>query len=63
MTVEDVERIAEIATSVHKQLIYNENVFNIVSEEASAYFAGKKSADEVASLIENRVQIYIGESR
>lgn len=63
MTVEDVERIAEIATSVHKQLIYNENVFNIVSEEASAYFAGKKSADEVASLIEDRVQIYIGESR
>ena len=63
MTAEDVERIAEIATGVHKQLIYDENVYNIISEEASAYFAGKKSLAEVASLIENRVQTVISESR
>lgn len=63
MTAEDVERIAEIATGVRKQLVYDENVYNIISEEASAYFAGKKSLAEVASLIENRVQTVISESR
>lgn len=43
MTVEDVERIAEIAASVHRQLIYNENVFNIVNEEALHILQGRRA--------------------
>jgi multiple sugar transport system substrate-binding protein len=35
---------------------------DIITEEASAYFAGDKSAEEVTKLIQNRVTIYLGET-
>lgn len=36
-------------------------IFLIVKEEAAAYFAGDKTAEEVAEIIENRVKIYLSE--
>ena len=33
----------------------------IISEEADAYFAGAKTVDEVADIIQNRVQLYLKE--
>ena len=62
-TAEDVERIYRYVTSVHKQLIYDEDIFDIVTENASAYFVGQKSLDQVASLIESSINIKISESR
>ncbi|MBQ9270372.1 MAG: extracellular solute-binding protein [Oscillospiraceae bacterium] len=41
---------------------YDADILNIVTEEAAAYFAGDKTADEVAKLIQNRVTIYLGET-
>ena len=41
---------------------YDEDIMNIITEEAAAYFAGDKSAAEVADLIQNRVSIYLGET-
>lgn len=41
---------------------YDEDIMKIVNEEAGAYFAGDKTADEVADLIQNRVTIYLGET-
>lgn len=41
---------------------YDEDITEIISEEAAAFFAGDKSADEVAALIQNRVTIYLGET-
>ena len=41
---------------------YDEDIMNIITEEAAAYFAGDKSAAEVADLIQNRVTIYLGET-
>lgn len=62
-TAQDVERIYTIATSVSKRLGYDESVYNVISEEASAYFAGEKSVDEVTKLINNRVSIVLSETR
>lgn len=42
--------------------IYDSDLYEIINEEAAAYFAGDKSADEVAKLIQNRVSIYLGET-
>lgn len=42
--------------------IYDYDILEIISEEAASYFAGDKSVDEVASLIQNRVSIYLGEN-
>ena len=38
-------------------------VLRIVEEEAPAYFTGQKSAEDVRRLIQNRVQLYIGENQ
>jgi hypothetical protein len=35
----------------------------IVDEETAAFFAGQKTAREVAEIIESRVQVYVDESR
>lgn len=35
----------------------------IISEEVQPYFAGDKSAEEVAKIIQSRVQLYLDESR
>ena len=41
---------------------YDSDMYSIIAEEAEAFFAGDKTAEEVASLIQNRVQIYLGET-
>ena len=37
-------------------------LLNIIDEEAAYYFNGVKSAEEVRSVIENRVRLYLGEN-
>ncbi|MDD6022903.1 MAG: extracellular solute-binding protein, partial [Oscillospiraceae bacterium] len=41
--------------------VYDSPVAQIVMEEAEAFFAGDKSAEETARVIQNRVSIYLGE--
>ena len=36
-------------------------IYNIVLEEAEAYFADDKSASEVANIIDSRAQLYMNE--
>lgn len=38
-------------------------IYDIINEEAAAYFSGQKSAEEVAEIIQNRVQNYLDENR
>ena len=60
-TREDVERIYNYVTSAKKQLKYDESILDIIKEEASEYFGGKKSIDDVAAQAESRVNIKLGE--
>ena len=41
---------------------YNTEIFSIISEEASPYFAGQKSAADAAKIIQSRVEIYVSEN-
>ena len=34
---------------------------NIISDEAAAYFAGEKSLDDTANMIQSRVNLYVAE--
>ncbi len=36
---------------------------NIIQEESASFFAGQKSVDEVATIIQGRIQIYVDENR
>ena len=40
-----------------------DEIMNIINEEAEAFYKGQKSVDEVASIIQSRVKIYIGENK
>ena len=50
--------------NVAKPVSYNGNseVLKIINEEAAAYFSGQKSVDEVASIIQSRIKIYVSEN-
>lgn len=41
----------------------DQNIATIINEETAAFFAGQKSAEETAGIIQNRVSVYIGEIR
>lgn len=40
---------------------YNSEAYSIIMEEAKAFFEGERSAEETATLIQNRVSIFISE--
>ncbi len=40
---------------------YNQDIYDIISEESEAYFAGDKTAEQTAEIIQNRVSILISE--
>lgn len=63
LTQEQVDDISAYIQSVNKLSYYNEDVLNILNEEAAAYFAGQKTAEDVAAIIQSRVQIYVNENR
>ena len=45
-------------------LIYNDKtILNIIQEEASVYFAGDKTVEEVVRIIQSRVQTYVSEQK
>ena len=63
-TQEEVD-ITMSLIEVAKPVIYSQGdeVLNIINEEAAAFYKGQKSVDEVASVIQSRIQIYVGEHK
>ncbi len=57
---DQVRELAETTTKVYES---NEGIFKIVSDEAEAFFQGQKSAEDVAKLIQSKVNIYVNEQR
>lgn len=58
-----VQTIRDIVYGINTESVYDESLYNIISEEAAYYFGGEKSASEIAGIIQSRVQIYIDENR
>ncbi len=59
------EKIGEMKKELEEAKSYPIRVvplLNIIDEEAAYYFNGVKSAEEVRSVIENRVRLYLGEN-
>ena len=63
MTEEEIQEFEDFLFSLDQQTVYNEDLLNIIKEEAAAYFAGQKSAEEVSKIIQSRVNIYVNENR
>ena len=59
----EADEVVNYIYSINKRYYGNTDVSNIVSEETASYFAGQKSAQEVAKVIQSRAQIYVNERR
>ena len=51
---------AELAVELNLQ---KATITNIINEEAAAYFSGQKSAEDVAKIIQSRMQVYLSETK
>ena len=59
---QDEDEVLRILEGLTTRWGADPTICQIVQEEAGAFFAGKKSAEECAQIIQNRVSIYINET-
>ena len=62
-TQEQVDRVEEVIRATDRVPDSNRPIFDIVREQAQAFFAGQRSAEEVAKLVQSKVNIYVNEQR
>lgn len=60
---EQADKLYELISTTTKFYDSDESIYDIVAEQAEAFFLGQKSVDEVARLIQSKVSIYINEQR
>lgn len=63
MTEEEAEAFTQQLYELKNVANFDEALFQIIEEEAAAYFAGQKTAQEVSEIIQSRAQIYVNENR
>ncbi len=63
MTEEQIERYADYLLRVNIRYNLNYDIYNIVLEEASAFFEGQFDAEKVAESIQRRVRLYVWENQ
>ena len=63
LTQEEADQLLELIDTTTKSESYDDAIFSIVSEQAQSFFAGQKSAEEVARLIQSKAKLYVNEQR
>lgn len=63
MTPAQAEKLLAVIEGASRSVDMNASVAAIVREEAAAFFAGQKSAEEVARLVQSKVNLYVSEQR
>jgi len=63
LTEEQVDQIRELLETTTKMADYDNSIIQIVTEGAAPFFEGQKSAEDVAKLIQSKVNIYVNEQR
>lgn len=61
LTQDEVNVILDVIDRTTSIMSYDMNILNIIQEDAAAYFAGDKSAEDVAREIQSQVKLYIME--
>ena len=61
MSEEQRDALMALLDSAVRSTSYDQVIAGIVHEEAEAYFAGQRSADEVSQRIQRRVELYMAE--
>jgi hypothetical protein len=63
LTREYADMIIDLISTVDHVMRYDESMIDIINEEAQGFFAGQKTAQETAKIIQNRLQNYVDERR
>ena len=63
VTPEQYKAVCDLIDRTTSVFTFDENLMNILTEEAAAYFAGAKTLDETAAMIQNRASLYIAEQK
>lgn len=63
ITKEEVQYIKTFLQSVNRLEVNEPGVLEIINDETKMYYAGNKTAEETAKVIQSRVYIYISEAR
>ncbi len=63
LTKEQVAQINTMLEQVRPDNWYARSIQSIVSEELEPYFAGEKTAEDVAEILDRRVQLYLDEQK
>ena len=58
-----MERFWKLYESTEQITGRNDALLDIVMEQAEPYFAGDKTLEETAQLIQNRAKLYVNENR
>lgn len=62
-TKEEVDMVLDLMQVAKPASSSNEQIMEIINEEAEAFFQNQKSVDEVTSIIQRRVKVYVDENR
>ena len=60
---EQVERVRQLILTTTRTADYNQRILEIVEEQTAPYFAGQKSAGEVAKLVQSKAKLFVNEQR
>ncbi len=63
LTKGESDKVLDFVKRVNRIGGYDTSLVNIVSEEAALFFAGEKTAQEAAAIIQSRAKIYVNENR
>ena len=61
MTQEQYDTVNGLIENTNRIMRYDQSLMEIINDEAGAFFAGEKTAEETAQLIQNCVQLYMAE--
>lgn len=60
-TDEHIQKVVDLIDSVSAMQSWDTTIADIVLDEAGAFFAGDRSAEKAAEMIQSRVKLYLGE--
>ncbi|MCR4618303.1 MAG: extracellular solute-binding protein [Lachnospiraceae bacterium] len=60
---DEIDIINEVLSQARLKPADDNEIFKIIDEETGSYFAGQKSVDDTAKIIQSRVNLYVQENR
>ncbi|MCD7787127.1 MAG: hypothetical protein LUG87_05530, partial [Oscillospiraceae bacterium] len=63
LTQAQADQLLALIEATDRIYEYDSTIYDVVSEECAAFFAGDKTAEETAKLVQSRLNIYVNEQR